>query len=126
MKLTSVTPFFYVDTQQVTINIKATYVKGFIRVCCGLQSPVSLNMSCSWHFRYLFGEEVNGVAFVVFGIINADNKKSIPRSLQRRQVRPPVHYLNIHAKKETGESCSITIFAIQHLNRLRMGREWPY
>lgn len=50
-------------------------------------------MSCSWLCRYLFGEEVNGVAFVVFGIY-FDSKKSIPSSLQRVQVSTLSHHLS--------------------------------
>lgn len=46
------------------------------------------------NLRYLFGEEVDGVAFVVFGILYSDNKKSIPGSLQRVQVRTLLHHLN--------------------------------
>eukprot|EP00066_Takifugu_rubripes_P028718 XP_011617984.1 PREDICTED: complement C3-like isoform X1 [Takifugu rubripes] len=58
VKIKSATPFFYVDDKQLTVNIQATY---------------------------LFGEEVDGVAFVVFGIYS-DSKKSIPSSLQRAQI----------------------------------------
>lgn len=85
VKLKSVTPFFYVDDKQLTVNIQATYVKRSIGICCVLQSHMLLNMSRSWHCRYLFGEEVDGVAFVVFGIYS-DGKTSIPSSLQRAQV----------------------------------------
>ncbi|CAG11528.1 unnamed protein product, partial [Tetraodon nigroviridis] len=60
VKLASVTSFFYVDTQKLTVQIKATY---------------------------LFGKEVEGVAFVVFGIIDGDTKKSIPQSFQMVQAR---------------------------------------
>ncbi|MBO6031027.1 MAG: hypothetical protein J6Q22_06110, partial [Prevotella sp.] len=56
VKLTPVTAFFYVDSQELVINIKATY---------------------------LFGEEVHGTAYVVFGIIQEGQKKSFPSSLQR-------------------------------------------
>uniref|UniRef100_H3DL28 Complement component c3a, duplicate 5 n=1 Tax=Tetraodon nigroviridis TaxID=99883 RepID=H3DL28_TETNG len=60
VKLASVTSFFYVDTQKLTVQIKATY---------------------------LFGKEVEGVAFVVFGIIDGDTKKSIPQSFQMVQIQ---------------------------------------
>ncbi|KAK2815855.1 hypothetical protein Q5P01_026322 [Channa striata] len=56
VSLTSQSPFFYVDSKELTINIKATY---------------------------LFGEPVDGTAYVVFGIINEDQKRGLPASLQR-------------------------------------------
>nr|XP_046263023.1 complement C3-like [Scatophagus argus] len=59
VKLTSVSPFFYVDSADLTVNIKATY---------------------------LFGEEVDGMAYVVFGVIQDGQKRSFPGSLQRVQV----------------------------------------
>ncbi|XP_029921200.1 complement C3-like [Myripristis murdjan] len=63
VKLTSQKAFFYVDTQELIINIKATY---------------------------LFGENVDGTAYVVFGVVHMvhkDQKKSFPASLQRIPVR---------------------------------------
>ncbi|XP_051240231.1 complement C3 isoform X2 [Dicentrarchus labrax] len=59
VKLIPVSSFFYVDSEELTVNIKATY---------------------------LFGEEVNGMAYVVFGVIQEGKKKSFPSSLQRVQV----------------------------------------
>uniref|UniRef100_A0A3P8SN04 Complement component c3a, duplicate 5 n=1 Tax=Amphiprion percula TaxID=161767 RepID=A0A3P8SN04_AMPPE len=59
VKLTSEIPFFYVDSEELDINIKA---------------------------RYLFGEEVDGTAYVVFGIMNKGQKKSLSSSLQRVQI----------------------------------------
>nr|XP_046263075.1 complement C3-like [Scatophagus argus] len=59
VKLTSVSPFFYVDSEEFTVNIKATY---------------------------LFGEEVDGTAYVVFGVIQDGQKKSFPSSLQKVQI----------------------------------------
>ncbi|XP_024115560.1 complement C3 [Oryzias melastigma] len=56
VKLSSLRPFFYVDSETLEINIKA---------------------------RYLFGREVNGNAYVVFGIIDQGQKKSFPDSLSR-------------------------------------------
>ncbi|XP_068606604.1 complement C3 [Brachionichthys hirsutus] len=56
VKLTPVSPFFYVDSEELTVNIKATY---------------------------LFGEEVDGTAHVVFGVLTNGQKRSIPSSLQR-------------------------------------------
>uniref|UniRef100_UPI0037E797A1 complement C3-like n=1 Tax=Semicossyphus pulcher TaxID=241346 RepID=UPI0037E797A1 len=56
VKLTSAIPFFYVDSQELTVNIEATY---------------------------LFGEEVNGMAYVVFGLVHDGQKSSFPSSLQR-------------------------------------------
>ncbi|MED6232503.1 hypothetical protein ATANTOWER_031361 [Ataeniobius toweri] len=59
VKLLPLVPFFYVDSEQLTINIKATY---------------------------LFGREVHGTAYVVFGIMNDGVKKSLPHSLTRVPV----------------------------------------
>ncbi|XP_024116557.1 complement C3-like, partial [Oryzias melastigma] len=56
VKLSSLRPFFYVDSETLEINIKA---------------------------RYLFGQKVNGNAYVVFGIIDQGQKKSFPDSLSR-------------------------------------------
>ncbi|XP_047199325.1 complement C3-like [Hippoglossus stenolepis] len=56
VKLTPLSSFFYVDSPDLTINIKATY---------------------------LFGEEVSGTAYVVFGVQQDDQKNSFPSSLQR-------------------------------------------
>ncbi|XP_059198913.1 complement C3-like isoform X2 [Centropristis striata] len=57
VKLTPVSTFFYKDSEELTVNIKA---------------------------RYLFGEEVNGMAFVVFGVVKQDGeKRSFPNSIQR-------------------------------------------
>ncbi|XP_042340612.1 complement C3-like isoform X2 [Plectropomus leopardus] len=63
VKLTPVSSFFYVDSQELTINIKATY---------------------------LFGKEVDGTAFVVFGVYQDSDKKSFPSSLQRVQIKEGV------------------------------------
>uniref|UniRef100_A0A3B3C5K7 Macroglobulin domain-containing protein n=1 Tax=Oryzias melastigma TaxID=30732 RepID=A0A3B3C5K7_ORYME len=60
VKLSSLRPFFYVDSDTLEINIKA---------------------------RYLFGQKVNGNAYVVFGIIDQGQKKSFPDSLSRVAVR---------------------------------------
>ncbi|XP_076003914.1 complement C3-like [Genypterus blacodes] len=51
--------FFYVDSPDLAVNIKATY---------------------------LFGEPVDGEAYVVFGFVDQEQKKSFPGSLQRTQV----------------------------------------
>uniref|UniRef100_UPI0009B4E9BC complement C3-like n=1 Tax=Monopterus albus TaxID=43700 RepID=UPI0009B4E9BC len=59
VKITPQSSFFYVDDQELTINIKATY---------------------------LFGEEVDGTAYVVFGITHEGQKRSLPRSLQTVSV----------------------------------------
>nr|XP_046263009.1 complement C3-like [Scatophagus argus] len=56
VKLTLESPFYYVDSQELTVNIKATY---------------------------LFGEEVNGAAYAVFGVMHLGQKRSLPSSLQR-------------------------------------------
>ncbi|KAK1879949.1 Complement C3 [Dissostichus eleginoides] len=59
IKLNPTSPFFYVDDRELTVNIKATY---------------------------LFGQEVNGMAYVVFGVIHDGYKKSFPSSLQKVQI----------------------------------------
>ncbi|KAK2919240.1 hypothetical protein Q8A73_003611 [Channa argus] len=59
VKLTSLSSFFYVDSKELTIKIKATY---------------------------LFGEAVDGTAYVVFGIINQGQKMGLPASLQRVMI----------------------------------------
>ncbi|KAI1886574.1 hypothetical protein AGOR_G00197210 [Albula goreensis] len=60
VSLKSEQPFFYVDDKELTVHITA---------------------------RYLYGKEVSGVAFVVFGVIMEDGeKKSFPSSLQRVDV----------------------------------------
>lgn len=56
VKLTPVTSFFYVDSPDLIVNIKA---------------------------EYLFGESVDGTAYVVFGVIVENQKKSLAGSLQR-------------------------------------------
>ncbi|XP_033969804.1 complement C3-like [Trematomus bernacchii] len=63
--------FFYVDDKDLTVDIKATY---------------------------LFGQEVNGMAYVVFGVINDGEKKSFPSSLQRVQIKEGVGAVTL--KKE--------------------------
>ncbi|XP_028449056.1 complement C3 [Perca flavescens] len=59
VKLMPVSSFFYVDSQELTVNIKATY---------------------------LFGMNVDGTAYVVFGVMQEGRKKNFPRSLQRVQI----------------------------------------
>uniref|UniRef100_A0A669BPJ4 Complement C3 n=1 Tax=Oreochromis niloticus TaxID=8128 RepID=A0A669BPJ4_ORENI len=57
VKLTPLTQFFHVNSRDFTVRIKATY---------------------------LFGQEVEGTAYVVFGVIKKDqSKQSFPDSLQR-------------------------------------------
>ncbi|XP_047433333.1 complement C3-like isoform X2 [Mugil cephalus] len=59
IKLTTPVPFFYVDSEDLTVSIHATY---------------------------LFGEEVDGTAYVVFGIIDEGQKRSMSSSLQRVSI----------------------------------------
>ncbi|XP_051240229.1 complement C3-like isoform X2 [Dicentrarchus labrax] len=59
VKLIPQSPFFYVDSEELSVDIKATY---------------------------LFGEEVNGMAYVLFGVIQEGQKNSFPSSLQNVQV----------------------------------------
>ncbi|KAM8771718.1 complement C3-like isoform 3-T4 [Acanthopagrus schlegelii] len=70
VKLTPVSPFFYVDSPELTVNIRATY---------------------------LFGEEVDGMAYVVFGVIK-DGKMSFPSSIQRAEIKKG--YGNATLKRE--------------------------
>ncbi|XP_035993188.1 complement C3 isoform X2 [Fundulus heteroclitus] len=53
-------PFFYVDSKELKITIKA---------------------------RYMFGKEVDGTAYVVFGVILGNEKKSFTSSLQRVPIQ---------------------------------------
>ncbi|XP_036954098.1 complement C3-like [Acanthopagrus latus] len=59
VKLTPGSPFFYVDSPDLTVNIRATY---------------------------LFGEEMDGMANVIFGVMQDGRKRSFPGSLQRVQI----------------------------------------
>uniref|UniRef100_A0AAY4BSU8 Anaphylatoxin-like domain-containing protein n=1 Tax=Denticeps clupeoides TaxID=299321 RepID=A0AAY4BSU8_9TELE len=82
-------PFFYVDDSELTVNIEA---------------------------KYLYGKEVTGVAFVVFGVMTNDrDKRSLPGSLQRvershiTQVFPSITdlvdsslYVSVTVSTETG------------------------
>uniref|UniRef100_A0A672IS94 Complement component c3a, duplicate 5 n=1 Tax=Salarias fasciatus TaxID=181472 RepID=A0A672IS94_SALFA len=58
VKLKPQDSYFYVDSNDLTVEIKATY---------------------------LFGKEVDGTAYVVFGVMQDGQKKSFPSSLQRVQ-----------------------------------------
>ncbi|XP_029008693.1 complement C3-like [Betta splendens] len=59
VKLTPRSSFFHVDSPELIFNIKATY---------------------------LFGEDVKGAAFVVFGVLQEGQKKSFPSSRQRVMI----------------------------------------
>ncbi|KAK3510776.1 hypothetical protein QTP70_022482 [Hemibagrus guttatus] len=52
-------PFFYVDDEELSVDITA---------------------------KYLFGKDVNGAAFVVFGVKTDDSKTTLPASLTRVQI----------------------------------------
>uniref|UniRef100_A0AAQ4QNB0 Complement component c3a, duplicate 5 n=1 Tax=Gasterosteus aculeatus aculeatus TaxID=481459 RepID=A0AAQ4QNB0_GASAC len=69
VKLKPTSSFFYVDSEQFTVNIEA---------------------------KYLFDEWVDGTAYVVFGVIQEDQKKSFPSSLQR----VPVSHGEVTLKRE--------------------------
>uniref|UniRef100_A0A8C7WDC7 Uncharacterized protein n=1 Tax=Oncorhynchus mykiss TaxID=8022 RepID=A0A8C7WDC7_ONCMY len=60
VKLTVSKSFFYVDDDELTVNINA---------------------------RYLFEEPVKGVCFVVFGVIQGVDRTSFPGSLQRVELK---------------------------------------
>ncbi|XP_042282154.1 complement C3-like [Thunnus maccoyii] len=59
VKLMPLTAFLYADSKDFTVDIKATY---------------------------LFGKEVDGTAYVVFGVVQEGQKYSFPSSLQRVPV----------------------------------------
>ncbi|CDQ60561.1 unnamed protein product [Oncorhynchus mykiss] len=63
VKLTVSKSFFYVDDDELTVNINA---------------------------RYLFEEPVKGVCFVVFGVIQGVDRTSFPSSLQRVELKEGV------------------------------------
>uniref|UniRef100_A0A3Q2ZHH8 Macroglobulin domain-containing protein n=1 Tax=Kryptolebias marmoratus TaxID=37003 RepID=A0A3Q2ZHH8_KRYMA len=84
VKLLSEKPFFYVDSEELTINIKATY---------------------------LFGKEVYGTAYVVFGIMENSVKKSLPHSLSRVPVRTHTVLL-IQSKYINALSGSLVHFSV--------------
>ncbi|XP_029480838.1 complement C3-like [Oncorhynchus nerka] len=63
VKLTVSKSFFYVDDDELTVNINA---------------------------RYLFEEPVKGVCFVVFGVIQGVDRTSFPGSLQRVELKEGV------------------------------------
>uniref|UniRef100_A0A672I7E8 Uncharacterized protein n=1 Tax=Salarias fasciatus TaxID=181472 RepID=A0A672I7E8_SALFA len=46
--------------------------------------------------RYLFGEQVDGSAFGVFGVIHEGQKRSFPGSLQKVSVQTPSHIPSLH------------------------------
>ncbi|KAM9490571.1 complement C3-like isoform 1-T1 [Salvelinus alpinus] len=60
VKLTVSKSFFYVDDDELTVDVDA---------------------------RYLFGEPVTGVCFVVFGVIQGTDRTSFPASLQRVELK---------------------------------------
>uniref|UniRef100_A0A3P9KQP9 Uncharacterized protein n=1 Tax=Oryzias latipes TaxID=8090 RepID=A0A3P9KQP9_ORYLA len=60
VKLSSPSPFFHVDSESLEIHIKATWVN-----------------------LYAFGQVVNGMAFVVFGVMDNGQQKSLNHSLSR-------------------------------------------
>ncbi|XP_074528436.1 complement C3-like [Halichoeres trimaculatus] len=59
VKLIPSTPFFYVDDTELNVTIEA---------------------------KYLFGEEVDGSAWVVFGYMDDEKKSSFPSSVQRQAI----------------------------------------
>ncbi|XP_067353913.1 complement C3-like isoform X2 [Channa argus] len=60
VKLTATKPFFLVDSEELTIYITA---------------------------KYLFGKEVTGAAYAVFGVVSSSDKKSLPSSLQKVVIK---------------------------------------
>uniref|UniRef100_A0A3Q2VXJ6 Macroglobulin domain-containing protein n=1 Tax=Haplochromis burtoni TaxID=8153 RepID=A0A3Q2VXJ6_HAPBU len=81
VKLTRENPFFYVDSDELTINIKATY---------------------------LFGEEVDGSAFGVFGVLHQDQKTNFQASLQKVSIENGVGTVTLKKEhiKQTFENIS--------------------
>uniref|UniRef100_A0A671Y4I4 NTR domain-containing protein n=1 Tax=Sparus aurata TaxID=8175 RepID=A0A671Y4I4_SPAAU len=74
VNLTPVRPFFYVDSPDFTVNIRA---------------------------MYLPGEEVDGMAFVVFGVMQEGLKRSFPGSLQRVQIARGVGLVSLRREHIT-------------------------
>uniref|UniRef100_A0A8D0A9C0 Complement C3-like n=1 Tax=Sander lucioperca TaxID=283035 RepID=A0A8D0A9C0_SANLU len=81
VKLMPLSSFFYVDSQDFTVNIKATY---------------------------LFGQEVAGTAYVVFGVMQDGHKKSFPASLQRVQIENGVGEVTLKTEHITQTYPDIT------------------
>ncbi|KAL3996131.1 solute carrier family 38 (sodium-coupled neutral amino acid transporter), member 3 [Sarotherodon galilaeus] len=81
VKLMNENPFFYVDSDELTINIKATY---------------------------LFGEEVDGSAFGVFGVLHQDQKTNFQASLQKVSIENGVGTVTLKKDhiKQTFENIS--------------------
>ena len=86
-----------------TASWKSLFLCWQSRISCQHQSYVSkkittttttptttTNNNNNLSFSYLFGEEVNGKAHVVFGFLKDGQKKSFPSSLQRVSVSIPV------------------------------------
>lgn len=103
------------DSEELAVDIEATYVvfcRCFFKdyMLCGTCSLlfhcIGLNVSCSCGVRYLFGQEVEGTAYAVFGVICEGQKKSFPASLQTVKVSTrivtlkctfsQIHRSNIH------------------------------
>uniref|UniRef100_A0A8C2H4A4 Uncharacterized protein n=1 Tax=Cyprinus carpio TaxID=7962 RepID=A0A8C2H4A4_CYPCA len=68
VKLKPSKSFFYVRDESLTVDIEA---------------------------KYLFGQKVDGNAFVVFGVMEEEKKTSIPASLQKVQVRDIKHLTSL-------------------------------
>lgn len=68
----------------------------------------SLKMSTSFGCRYLFGKEVYGKAYAVFGIIENGVKKSLPYTLSKVDVRSRTKLL-IQFKCNKNVICSLKI-----------------
>ncbi|XP_073327894.1 complement C3-like [Pagrus major] len=81
VKLTHERQFFHVEDKELTINIKA---------------------------RYLFDEDVDGTAYVVFGVIYQDQKKSFPNSLQRVSINKGVGKVKLQREHITQTFQNIT------------------
>nr|AFC89900.1 complement component C3 [Miichthys miiuy] len=80
VKLASKDVFFHVDSPNITINIKA---------------------------EYLFGEEVDGMAYVVFGVMQDDKKNCFPSSLQRVPIKSGIGSVTLQKEHITQISPNI-------------------
>lgn len=84
--------YFYTNSQELTVKIKATYVCPTLcslqSLCSGERDACQNQYICA--FRYLFGEDVTGTAYGVFGVIYRGKKHSFPSSLQRVEVIQPL------------------------------------
>ncbi|CAK6976226.1 complement C3-like, partial [Scomber scombrus] len=69
----------------VLVSFQSGYI--FIQTDKTLYTPDSTGAFLMKSFKYLFGKEVDGTAYVVFGVVMEGEKRSFPSSLQRVPIR---------------------------------------